>query len=98
MLPKVFDIFMQVERSIEDSHGGLGIGLALVRKLVEMHGGTVEAESPGHGQGSTFTMRLPLAAERNALCADADKVRAEDRPSLRILIVDDNLDAAESLA
>jgi PAS domain S-box-containing protein len=98
MLPKVFDIFMQVERSIEDSHGGLGIGLALVRKLVEMHGGTVEAASPGQGQGSTFTMRLPLAAERNALSTYADKARAEDRPSLRILIVDDNLDAAESLA
>jgi PAS domain S-box-containing protein len=98
MLPKVFDIFIQVERSIEDSHGGLGIGLALVRKLVEMHGGTVEAESPGQGQGSTFTIRLPLAAERDALSTDADKVRAKVRPSLRILIVDDNLDAAESLA
>jgi CheY-like chemotaxis protein len=98
MLPRVFDIFMQVERSIEDSHGGLGIGLALVRKLVEMHGGTVEAASPGRGQGSTFTMCLPLAAERNAPSAYTDKVRAEDRLSLRILIVDDNLDAAESLA
>jgi PAS domain S-box-containing protein len=98
MLPKVFDIFMQVERSIEDSHGGLGIGLALVRKLVEMHGGNVEAHSPGQGRGSTFTIRLPLAAERNALSAQSDKVGAESSPSLRILIVDDNLDAAESLA
>jgi CheY-like chemotaxis protein/anti-sigma regulatory factor (Ser/Thr protein kinase) len=98
MLPKVFDIFTQVERSIEDSHGGLGIGLALVRKLVEMHGGTVEAESAGPGRGSTFTIRLPLAAERNALATHADKVRTEDSPSLRILVVDDNLDAAESLA
>jgi PAS domain S-box-containing protein len=98
MLPKVFDIFMQVERSIEDAHGGLGIGLALVRKLVEMHGGTVEAHSPGEGRGSTFTIRLPLAVERNALSTHADKVRTEASPSLRILIVDDNLDAAESLA
>jgi CheY-like chemotaxis protein len=98
MLPKVFDVFMQVERSIEDSHGGLGIGLALVRKLVEMHGGTVEAESPGQGRGSTFTIRLPLAAEPDALATDADKVSTEASPSLRILIVDDNLDAAESLA
>jgi CheY-like chemotaxis protein/anti-sigma regulatory factor (Ser/Thr protein kinase) len=98
MLPKVFDIFMQVERSIEDAHGGLGIGLALVRKLVEMHGGTVEAHSPGEGRGSTFTIRLPLAVERNALSTHADKVRTEASPSLRSLIVDDNLDAAESLA
>jgi signal transduction histidine kinase/ActR/RegA family two-component response regulator len=98
MLPNVFDIFMQVERSIEDSHGGLGIGLALVRKLVEMHGGTVAAESPGQGRGSTFTIRLPLAAEPNALATDADQVSTEASPSLRILIVDDNLDAAESLA
>ena len=57
----VFDIFMQVERSIEDSHGGLGIGLALVRKLVEMHGGNVEAHSPGPNQGSEFVVQLPAA-------------------------------------
>jgi PAS domain S-box-containing protein len=98
MLPKVFDIFVQVERSLEDSHGGLGIGLALVRKLVEMHGGTVEADSPGQGQGSTFTLRLPLAAEPKVFSASTDGVSADDRPSQRILIVDDNLDAAESLA
>ena len=98
MLPKVFDIFIQVERSIEKSHGGLGIGLALVRKLVQMHGGTVEAESAGEGRGSTFTIRLPLAVKRNTLPAHADEVTAEDSPSLRVLIVDDNLDAAESLA
>jgi PAS domain S-box-containing protein len=61
MLPKIFDMFTQVGASLERSQGGLGIGLTLVRKLVEMHGGTVTAESPGAGQGSTFTVRLPLA-------------------------------------
>jgi signal transduction histidine kinase/ActR/RegA family two-component response regulator len=98
MLPKVFDIFTQVERSIESSHGGLGIGLALVRKLVEMHGGTVEAESPGEQRGSTFTVRLPLDARGNNFPAHLHEVTAEHSLSLRILIVDDNLDAAESLA
>jgi PAS domain S-box-containing protein len=61
MLPKVFDVFTQVGRSIDRSQGGLGLGLALVRKLVEMHGGSVRADSPGPGQGSTFVVRLPLA-------------------------------------
>jgi len=98
MLPKVFDMFTQAERSIEDSHGGLGIGLALVRKLVEMHGGTVGAESPGEGRGSTFTVRLPLAAEGTTVAARTDEVTADGSSSLRVLIVDDNLDAAEGLA
>ena len=61
MLPKIFDMFTQVGASLERSQGGLGIGLTLVRKLVEMHGGTVTADSPGANQGSTFTVRLPLA-------------------------------------
>jgi PAS domain S-box-containing protein len=62
-LPLIFDMFNQVDRSIERSTGGLGIGLALVRRLVEKHGGTVEAASPGPGQGSTFTVRLPVLVE-----------------------------------
>ena len=62
MLPKVFDIFTQVDRSLEKSQGGLGIGLSLVKRLVEMHGGTVEARSDGHGTGSEFVVRLPVAA------------------------------------
>jgi PAS domain S-box-containing protein len=98
MLPKVFDIFVQVERSLEDSHGGLGIGLALVRKLVELHDGSVEAASLGEGRGSTFTVRLPLAADREALPLQSSEVAPAGNPSLRILIVDDNLDAAEGLA
>jgi signal transduction histidine kinase len=62
MLPKVFDMFIQVGRSIDRSQGGLGIGLTLVRQLVLMHGGTTDAASEGPGRGATFTVRLPLAA------------------------------------
>jgi PAS domain S-box-containing protein len=69
MLPKVFEVFTQVELSIERAQGGLGLGLALVQKLVELHGGAVWAESPGPGQGSTFFVRLPLASD--AAGADA---------------------------
>ena len=63
-LPNIFDMFSQVDRSIERSTGGLGIGLALVKGLVEMHGGTVTAESAGVGKGSTFTVRLPALDDR----------------------------------
>ena len=63
-LPSIFDMFSQVDRSIERATGGLGIGLALVKGLVEMHGGTVTAESPGPGKGSTFTVRLPAPGDR----------------------------------
>jgi PAS domain S-box-containing protein len=99
MLPKVFDIFTQVNRSLERSQGGLGIGLSLVKKLVEMHGGSVEAHSEGHGTGSEFVVRLPvvlsLAGSHRAEDAGA-KVTATARR--RILVVDDNRDSATSLA
>jgi signal transduction histidine kinase len=62
LLPAVFDLFTQGSRTLDRTQGGLGLGLALVRKLVELHGGTVEAASAGAGQGSTFTVRLPLAS------------------------------------
>ena len=61
MLPRIFELFTQVDRDQDRSQGGLGIGLTLVRRLVEMHGGTVQAHSDGPGTGSTFTVRLPLA-------------------------------------
>ena len=61
-LPRIFDMFSQVDRSEEKNAGGLGIGLALVKGLTEMHGGSASAESPGPGRGSTFTIRLPLPA------------------------------------
>jgi len=97
-LPNIFDMFSQVDRSVERSTGGLGIGLALVKGLVEMHGGTVTAESLGEGKGSTFTVRLPAMAGRAAPAVpgvEEDGPRATGR---RILVVDDNRDGADSLA
>jgi CheY-like chemotaxis protein len=102
MLPGVFEMFSQVGRNLDRSQGGLGIGLTLVRRLTEMHGGTVEAASPGIGCGSTFTIRLPLVSVGPAPVASAaapDSV-ALDTPArrLRVLIVDDNVDGASALA
>jgi signal transduction histidine kinase/DNA-binding response OmpR family regulator len=98
-LSDVFEMFSQVNRDLERTHGGLGIGLALVRRLVEMHGGSSEVSSPGLGQGSLFTIRLPLAGERSAVRAVPPSDRAaETDSSKRVLVVDDNEDAAETLA
>ncbi|HSK01115.1 MAG TPA: ATP-binding protein [Kofleriaceae bacterium] len=97
MLPRVFDIFTQIGRTIERAQGGLGIGLTLVRRLAEMHGGEVLAASPGVGQGSTFTVRLPLAADR-AAAAPPRRELPGGGAGLKILVVDDNVDAAEMLA
>ncbi len=101
MLPKIFDMFTQVGTSLDRAQGGLGIGLTLVRKLVEMHGGTVSAESPGAGQGSTFTIRLPSAdikSEPAPLRSERDTPELPLTSARRILVVDDNIDGAESLA
>ncbi len=95
LLPKVFDLFVQSERSLDRSQGGLGIGLSVVRQLVEMHHGEVIAHSPGLAQGSTFEIRLPLAsAPVDVIPAAAP---APDRRK-RVLIIDDNRDAADSLS
>ena len=98
-LSTIFDLFSQVDRSIERSTGGLGIGLALVKGLIEMHGGTVEAESPGQDQGSTFTVRLPILENRPVPPAriPAGERRDSSGSKRRILVVDDNLDSAESM-
>jgi PAS domain S-box-containing protein len=99
-LPRIFDMFSQVSRSIERSSGGLGIGLALVKGLVEMHGGDVLAESEGPAKGSTFTVRLPImgtASEPVFAPAGAGMLR-ELSAGRKILVVDDNRDAAISLA
>jgi signal transduction histidine kinase/ActR/RegA family two-component response regulator len=95
----VFEMFSQVNRALDRSQGGLGIGLALVRSLVEMHGGSVEADSPGPGLGSTFTVRLPIA-EGAAAAAGEEQNRASAPRDVatRVLIVDDNQDAADMLA
>jgi len=98
-LATVFDMFSQLEPALERSKGGLGIGLALVRGIVELHGGSVYADSAGPGRGSTFTLRLPLAA--SAVCPPAPDAEPVARPrpaSARVLVVDDNEDAAETLA
>jgi PAS domain S-box-containing protein len=95
LLPKVFDLFVQSERTLDRAQGGLGIGLAIVKRLVEMHQGEVIARSPGLGGGSTFEIRLPRIARPQALSAQATPIQA---PPRRVLIVDDNQDAANSLA
>ncbi|WP_437805892.1 ATP-binding protein [Sorangium sp. So ce1078] len=100
MLSKVFDMFTQVGRSIDRAQGGLGIGLTLVKRLVELHGGTIHAGSEGTGRGSTFTVRLPLAVAEEVASRPSTAGTAKGSPSaaLRILVVDDSVDGAESLA
>jgi PAS domain S-box-containing protein len=101
-LPLVFDMFTQVERNAPFAQGGLGIGLSLVRRLVEMHGGTVTATSPGPDLGSTFIIRLPLlvktAAETLISALESRESKQLSTGGLRLLVVDDNVDAAETLA
>jgi PAS domain S-box-containing protein len=98
MLARVFDLFVQVDRSGQRSDGGLGIGLTLVQRLVEMHGGTIEARSDGPGRGSEFVVRLPALGEGRVLSAAADaREQVAATPARRILVVDDNRDAADSL-
>ncbi|MDC0721270.1 response regulator [Nannocystis bainbridge] len=99
MLPKVFELFTQVDRTVHQAQGGLGIGLALVRRLVELHGGSVAAHSEGPGKGSEFTVHLPLLRREAASeAADAHAAPEPKRTSRRVLVVDDNVDAALSLA
>ncbi|PCC73644.1 PAS domain S-box-containing protein [Nannocystis exedens] len=98
LVPRVFDLFAQGDRSLDRSQGGLGLGLTLVHRLVEMHGGSVGASSPGRGQGSEFVVRLPVLAGPPATVPAAPPARAVPaRPAARILVVDDNRDVAESL-
>ena len=99
MLEKVFGMFTQVDRTLEKTTGGLGIGLSLVKGLVEMHGGTVEARSEGEGRGSEFVVSLPVAPPAPALSDGSDKGGEEvvTPGPRRILVVDDNADAADSL-
>ena len=98
MLPKVFEMFTQVDRSSERSQGGLGIGLSLVKRLVEMHGGTVEARSEGHGMGSEFVIRLPVLSVAGTQRTEDREESVEAPGRRRVLVVDDNRDAALSLA
>jgi PAS domain S-box-containing protein len=101
VLPHVFDLFIQADRSLERKQGGLGLGLTLVRRLVEMHGGGVEAASAGPGLGSAFTIRLPCRAHEHpdaAAAAGPEEASQPSGPARRILVVDDHQDSTDSLA
>jgi CheY-like chemotaxis protein/two-component sensor histidine kinase len=100
MLPGVFELFTQDDRSLHRAQGGLGIGLTLARRLVEMHGGTIEAHSAGEGTGSEFVVRLPLASDDAKPPPDGAReggAAAARPPARHVLVVDDNQDSAESL-
>jgi PAS domain S-box-containing protein len=98
LLPQIFDLFVQAERGLDRAQGGLGIGLTIVRSLVGLHGGSVEARSEGPGTGAEFIVRLPLSLDaRRGLLADRALPEAERPAASRILVVEDNADAAEGL-
>jgi PAS domain S-box-containing protein len=100
MVPRIFDLFVQVDRSLERAQGGLGIGLTLVQRLVQLHGGSVEAHSDGPGKGSAFTIRLPVVSvpKPGAPARQGNRAASKTPMRRRILVVDDNRDAANSLA
>lgn len=100
LLPHVFDLFTQADRSLDRSQGGLGIGLTLVRLLVDLHGGSVAVQSDGVGRGSLFTVRLPLAEslEEGAAKVPLESTGAGRDGTRRILLVEDNVDSAEMLS
>jgi PAS domain S-box-containing protein len=98
--PRIFDLFVQAGRRVDRSTGGIGVGLALVKDLVELHGGSVQAFSAGPGKGSEFVVRLPAVARPalTGVSAQGALGSSSERPSLRVLIADDNADQAEGLA
>jgi len=97
MLPRVFDLFTQGEPDAERSHTGLGIGLALSRRLIEMHGGSIEANSEGSGHGSTFTIHIPISSASPAE-APPERTTGPQDIKRRVLVIDDNEDAANAMA
>jgi len=97
-LPHLFDLFYQAHRTIDRSEGGLGLGLSLAHDLVRMHGGHIEARSEGLGRGSEFIVRLPLLAEEPASLRVPTMGSAASERKRRVLVVDDNIDAAETMA
>jgi signal transduction histidine kinase len=97
LMPRIFDLFTQGERTLDRAQGGLGLGLALVRRLVELHGGHVSAESEGAGHGTTIVARFPAAA-RPAMNAPETAPREGGKRALRILVIEDNPDGRETLA
>lgn len=97
-LPHVFDLFMQVDNSLERAVSGLGIGLTLVKNLVEMHGGSVQVQSDGEGLGSEFLIRLPILEVPAPVTNPASSLQSRTAHTRRVLVVDDNRDAATSLS
>lgn len=97
MLHQVFEVFTQVDRAIERSEGGLGIGLSLVKGLIELHGGRVDVFSEGDGRGSEFLIRLPLGCQPEPLASGSSAPSQATGPGLRILVVDDNRDSVMTL-
>jgi CheY-like chemotaxis protein len=98
MLPKVFDLFTQVDQSLEKTHDGLGIGLSLAKAIVELHDGGVEANSAGLGKGSEFVIRLPAVRTESEHQFKVVQSEHHSSKSCRILVADDNRDSALSLA
>jgi two-component system CheB/CheR fusion protein len=98
LMPHIFDLFRQGDRSLDRTEGGLGIGLTIVKRLVEMHGGRIEAESAGQGHGTAFRVHLPRMDRASPAAHDESPGASSPRPSLRILIAEDNTDAANTLA
>jgi CheY-like chemotaxis protein len=102
MLPRIFDLFVQGERRLDEAPAGMGIGLSLVKNLVEQHGGSIKAHSEGPGMGSEFVVRLPMLPETAATVFDAQPSAESATPKVvprrRVLVVDDNAIAADSLA
>ncbi|HEV3263145.1 MAG TPA: response regulator [Gemmataceae bacterium] len=99
LLPRIFEPFMQADRALDRSHGGLGLGLTLVQRLVELHGGSVQAHSAGSGQGSEFVVRLPAPREFASAAGEAaPRLERSNGHPCRVLVIEDNKDTAESLA
>jgi CheY-like chemotaxis protein len=97
-LSRIFDMFSQGDSEVEGSESGLGVGLTLAKRLIELHGGSITAESPGPGKGSTFTIELPILQQQGPAQAERPAAaRAEPRTHHKILLVDDNIDFTSSL-
>lgn len=98
MISRLFEAFAQADRTLDRTEGGIGLGLALVRSLVQLHGGTAEGASDGPNRGSTFTVRLPAAKQAVAPAATANGTQQETSPAMRVLVVEDSVDNRELLA
>src|ERR1022692_2642529 len=97
LLPYIFDLFVQAERSLDRTQGGLGLGLTLVQRLVELHGGTVEAKSEGLKKGSEFIVRLPVISEPEAVFPVTSPVASQKATERRVLVIEDNVDSAKTI-